>query len=132
MDGFGASGRVDQTRLLEYCVRATGAYAQKLTSEYNLSTNPNLVSVVVRTEANWRAPMQLAAEAEPVVSLRCPRIGTSSYVLEYEIRQADRLVAELMETFVVVNTQTGRPEPVPDDLRAAFLEDHQAQGIAVA
>ncbi len=135
MDGADASGIVDQTRLIEYCIRAHGAYVRKLRQDYNLSFDPDQLGVVVKTEANWLSPMRLAGLAEDeepaIVSLRCARIGTSSFAYEYEIRQGDRPVAEIAETFVLLNRDSGRPQPISDQLKSAMLTFHERAGVPV-
>jgi acyl-CoA thioesterase FadM len=65
------------------------------------------------------------------VSVRCGRIGTSSYVLEGEIQQDGRLVAEVATTFVLLDTESGRSQPMPDDMRNALISDHEAHGLTI-
>lgn len=133
MDGLGATGVVDQTRLLEYCTRAMGLYGGKVGRENNLSPDPNSGPFFAKTEAIWNSPMMLAqAEGPAVVSVRCARMGNSSVVWESEIRQGDRLVGEVAVTAVTVNLETRRPQSIRDDVKAAIIKDHQAQGIQVA
>ena len=146
MDGLGNPPPqiVDQTKLLEYCVRAFGMYAGKLADEYGpapTAPTPNpkaAVLVFVKTEANWVSPMLLPpAQGPSLVSVRCGRRGTSSSVWEFELRQGDRLVGDVAITYININAQTQRPQPTRENYNGEWLldagfKDHKAQGIEIA
>lgn len=71
----------------------------------------------------YRAPLNY--RAEPLtVRLWVTRVGGSSVDLGYELGEADRstIYALASTTLVVVDTESGRPRAIPDDLRATFSQ----------
>lgn len=71
----------------------------------------------------YRAPLNY--RAEPLtVRLWVTRVGGSSVDLGYELGEADRstIYALASTTLVLVDTASGRPSPLPDDLRVTFQQ----------
>ncbi|MCW4386075.1 acyl-CoA thioesterase [Salinibacterium sp. SYSU T00001] len=71
----------------------------------------------------YRAPLNY--RAEPLtVRLWVTRVGGSSVDLGYELGEADgsTVYAVASTTLVMVDTATGRPSPISDDLRATFSQ----------
>lgn len=71
----------------------------------------------------YRAPLNYRAEPL-IVRLWVTRVGGSSVDLAYELGEADRSTtyAIASTTLVIVDTPSGRPVPMPHDLRATFSQ----------
>lgn len=71
----------------------------------------------------YRAPLNYRVEPL-VVRLWVTRLGGSSVDLAYELGEADRsaVYAVASTTLVIVDSSTGRPQSMPDDLRATFAQ----------
>ncbi|MFB6170312.1 MAG: acyl-CoA thioesterase [Haloarculaceae archaeon] len=54
------------------------------------------------------------------VGVEVPELGTSSFPMRYETRADGEVAATGESTQVYVDTETGRPRPLPDDLREAI------------
>jgi acyl-CoA thioester hydrolase len=53
------------------------------------------------------------------VDVRCLRVGTTSFVLRFEIAAGERACCTVETTYVLTD-ESWRPTPVPDDVRAAL------------
>jgi acyl-CoA thioester hydrolase len=84
------------------------------------------VPVVARLELNYRA--QVAYPARLEVGVRVPQLGSRSYPMECVMFQqnpdgSETIVADGLCVIVWIDKPTGRPVPLPDDLKnciAAF------------
>jgi len=84
---------------------------------------PETNGLVASHRIEYRAPLNY--RAEPVTSrLWVTRVGGSSVDLAYELGEADgsTVYAIAATTLVIVNTRTGRPEPLGDELRAVWSQ----------
>ncbi len=73
---------------------------------------------MVRLETDFKRPSRYGDQID--VDIEVFKLGNSSLGLEYTIRGDDgeRLVAN--SVIVLTNLDTGKPQPIPDDLRAAL------------
>ena len=79
-----------------------------------------LIGLVVETGCRYRRPLSYPMPLE--VGLRVARLGTSS--VRYDVAvfgpDAEEAAAEGHFTHVYVRRETGRPEPIPEEMRAVF------------
>jgi acyl-CoA thioester hydrolase len=80
--------------------------------------NPHTRVIIARAECDYRAPAHFGDDIE--VRLRVGDIGRSSFVLEYEIREAasDRLMASARTVMVSYDYGAAKPVPLPDATRS--------------
>ncbi len=73
---------------------------------------------MVRLETDFKRPSRYGDQID--VDIEVFKLGNTSLGLEYTIRGDDgeRLVAN--SVIVLTNLDTGKPQPIPDDLRAAL------------
>lgn len=81
-------------------------------------------TVLANTDIDFRAPVDELGEVS--IALATVRLGTSSFTMAYEAQFRDSVVLTAETTQVVIDSETGRPTPVPDDWRDRILafEDH--------
>ena len=72
--------------------------------------------VIANIEISYERSMTTAAD--PTVALWIASLGDSSCTMEYEIRVDGTVAATAETTMVHVDPETGRPSPLPDDVRA--------------
>lgn len=72
--------------------------------------------VVARVEVDYRSPVELYDGVE--VGLGVSDLGRSSFALAYRVEAAGRVAAEAVTVQVVVDRASGRPAPIPSELRA--------------
>jgi|1185.fasta_scaffold11319_2 acyl-CoA thioester hydrolase len=113
-------GEVDQQGIvfnmhyLLYCDETMGAFC----------IQRGLLDVAARTHLvactlNWRAPARWGDVVE--VDARCGRLGTSSFVMHFDMRVGDNPICTVETTYVLADN--GRPSPLPDDIRRALSAD---------
>jgi acyl-CoA thioester hydrolase len=73
---------------------------------------------LVHSEIDWRAPLRWPERAQVEVGLN--KAGTTSFVLGFEVRSSDVLVATGQTVYVVVGTDGSGKRPLPPSLRAAL------------
>ncbi len=79
----------------------------------------NLMPVLVRTEIDYRRSLRFHDGCTGRMQLA--EIGRTSNTLRATFHnRAGELAAEATQIGVFVNSQTGRPVPLPDEIRAAF------------
>lgn len=71
--------------------------------------------VLARLAIDYRSPILLDDTVE--IGLGVTRIGSTSFTLVYRVEAAGRLAAEAESIQVEVDLATGRPRPIPADLR---------------
>lgn len=76
--------------------------------------------VIANLEISYERPIELGDE--PVVTLWVTDLGTSSCTIEYEIRVGDELAATAETVMVHTDSETGRPESLPDEFRDRIAE----------
>ena len=71
--------------------------------------------IVARVEIDYRSPVRLGEKVE--VDVRCTRLGTKSFDLEYELRAGGRVVAEAKTVCVGYDYESGETLPIPEAWR---------------
>jgi acyl-CoA thioester hydrolase len=74
--------------------------------------------IVARVEIDYRAPVRLGETVE--VGVRCARLGTKSFDLEYELRVGERVVAEARSVQVFYDYERREAAELPADWRQAL------------
>ena len=74
--------------------------------------------IVARVEIDYRSPVRLGDTLE--VGVRCSRLGTKSFDLEYELRVRDQVVAEARSVQVFYDYERREPTELPADWRQAL------------
>ena len=107
-------GHVNNSVYLTYFEVARTAYWQELHHDYRYDV---LDFVVARAECDYVSAAMLRETIRAEVWLT--RIGTSSFVLDYELfdEQSERLVARGKTFQVMIDTKTGRSRPIEPELR---------------
>ena len=79
-----------------------------------------VMPILASTRCDYKVP--LVYPDEIVVGARTVKVGRTSFTQEYAIwSNAKNAIAALGEGIIVcVETKTGKPVPVPDDVRAAI------------
>ena len=107
-------GHVNNVAYIEYLQEAR---VQFLTSAGQVDfAEPG--QVVAKMEITYRKPLGLNPSSLPI-RIWPTRVRDTSYVLAYEIvNEVDEVAAEASTVMVVVDLSTGRPTPIPDQLRS--------------
>lgn len=83
---------------------------------------PEVGPILAHTSCDFLAPVRYPAEL--VVGTRIGRLGTSSFGMEYGIRQVspgpERTVARGEGVIVLIDYRSGQKVPIPDELRSAL------------
>ena len=105
-------GHCNNAVFLTFCEQARIAFLRSLgpTTEH---------LILARAAIDYRAPLFEDDEVE--VGVRCSRVGTSSFELEYQVRAGDRLAAEGSSVIVSYDYERGAPTPIPEHWRDALL-----------
>ena len=76
---------------------------------------------LVRQTVEWKAPARFDQVLE--LSIAPSRLGTTSFTMTCEFRVAgdDRIIVTAETVYVLVNPATLTKQPLPDDIRPAFL-----------
>ena len=112
-----ASGRIHFTAMLRYFEAAEQEFIRSL--GFNYRDAPRDVGFPrVRVECEYRAAVLFDDELDIAVSV--PRVGTSSYTLGFAATNNGVLAANGSIVVVCINRQSGRPQPIPELLRAAL------------
>lgn len=72
---------------------------------------------LVHTSINYRAPVRFPDEVHGVI--RLVEAGSTSLTLEatFQSRKSGQLVADARQVGLLLDAKTGRPSPVPEELR---------------
>lgn len=107
-------GHVNNSVYFTYLEVARTAYWQELHHDYSYDV---LDFVVARAECDYVSAAVLRETVRVEVWLS--RIGTTSFVLDYEMfdEASDRLIARGRTVQVMIDTKTGRPRPIEPGLR---------------
>lgn len=107
-------GHVNNSVYLTYFEVARTAYWQELHHDYRYDV---LDFLIARAECDYVSAVMLRETIRIEVWLS--RIGTSSFVLDYELfdEQSERLVARGRTVQVMIDTKSGRSRPIEPELR---------------
>jgi acyl-CoA thioester hydrolase len=104
-------GIVFNSHYLLYCDEAMGAFC----IERGLRELAERVHLVA-SGLSWSAPARWGDVIE--VDAACTRLGTSSFVMHFDVRVGEQLVCAVDTTYVLA--EDGRPAPLPPDVRASL------------
>lgn len=81
-----------------------------------------LFPTLVQTTINYRAPLRLPDHAQGV--MRLVSVGTTSVTLEatFTSRRTGLVVADARQVGLILDGQSGKPIPVPAELRGLLAE----------
>jgi acyl-CoA thioester hydrolase len=102
-------GIVFNAHYLLYCDEAMAAYC----ADRGLLDVAEQVHLVASSLV-WRAPARWGDVVD--VDAQCVKIGTSSFVIHFDISVSGAVICEVDTTYVLADD--GRPVPLPDDVRA--------------
>lgn len=111
-------GHVNNSVYFTYMEMARTAYWQELHDDYSYDV---LDFVLARAECDFVSAAMLREVVRVEVWLA--KIGTSSFVLEYEMDddETDRLIARGRTVQVMIEAKTGRPRSIEPGLRERML-----------
>jgi len=110
-----AFGHVNNAVYLTYLEDARNAWLQELGLVRGVA---DIAMILARVEIDYRSQLEIGEEVE--VGVRCARIRTKSFDLEYELRAAGGLVAEARTVLVGFDYERNGSAPLPDRWRAAL------------
>ncbi|MFC6717397.1 acyl-CoA thioesterase [Natrialbaceae archaeon GCM10025810] len=114
-------GHVNNAIYATYLEQAREAYFVDVIGKSLVETDTVLASL----EIEYERPIE--AGQAVTVAIGVPEVGTSSLVLAYEIRADGDEAASALTTQVLVDPDTGKPRPIPDEWReridAAGIDD---------
>lgn len=94
---------------LTYCDEAMSKYCK------DIGLGPFSADVqLVTSSLTWKSAARWGDVVE--VDVSCPRVGTTSFVLDFVVRVGDRVCCEVSTTYVHIDTD-GRPKPVSPQTR---------------
>ena len=108
-----AWGHVNNAVYLTYCEDARMAYLAHLGLMRSVE---EAQMILARAEIDFRSPTRVGEELE--IGVRPGRVGSKSFVLEYEVRTPDRLVAESRSVLVAYDYQRAQAVEIPDEWRS--------------
>ena len=103
-----AWGHVNNAVYLTYCEDARMAYLAHLGIVRSVE---EAQMILARAEIDFRSPTRVGEELE--VAVRPGRVGSKSFVLEYQLRAGDRVVAESTSVLVAYDYDRGEAVEVP-------------------
>jgi acyl-CoA thioester hydrolase len=103
-----AWGHVNNAVYLTYCEEARMAYLAHLGLVRSVE---DAQMILARAEIDFRSPTRVGEPIE--VGVRPGRLGTKSFVLEYELRAEDRVVAQSTSVLVAYDYTRGEAVRVP-------------------
>jgi len=123
-----ALGHVNNAVYLTYLETTRNRWVFDLTGK---KTVHDFDFILARTHIQFRSAASLHESLN--VALRPVRLGTSSWDLEYEVREArsGRLVVEADSTQVMYNYQALRSMPIPQGFRRTLEEAMKRCGVGL-
>ena len=103
-----AWGHVNNAVYLTYCEDARMAYLAHLGIMRSVD---EAQMILARAEIDFRSPTRVGEQLE--IGVRPGRIGRKSFVLDYEVRAPDRVVAESTSVLVAYDYDRGEAVDVP-------------------
>jgi len=99
-------------------------YCDEAMSKYCKDIGLGLFSAdvqLVTSSLTWKSAARWGDVVE--VDVSCPRVGTTSFVLDFVVRVGDRVCCEVSTTYVHIDTD-GRPKPVSPQARDQLTSGH--------
>jgi acyl-CoA thioester hydrolase len=122
-DDFDTYGHVNNVRYGTYLEEARIDYLTEVIQSDGdvLAAEGTGTGIVIATlELEFEAPLRDVRTVD--IELSVPRLGTTSFPIEYEIRDDGDTVATAETTVVTYDREAGEPCPIPDDWREAVTE----------
>ena len=112
-------GHVNNAKYFTYCESARMSYFAAIGLEA-YRRGGRFGPALAAANLSFRRQVRYPAELE--VRTRVPRLGRTSFTMEYEIAHAatGEAVADGEGVIVWIDYETGRPEPLPGGLREAI------------
>lgn len=104
-------GHVNNATYATYLEQARQAYFEDVLGVSLVETGTVLASL----EIEYTRP--IGSDADVVIELRIPELGTSSLPIDYEIRADGERAATAHTVQVLVDEETGESRPIPDEWR---------------
>jgi acyl-CoA thioester hydrolase len=104
-------GIVFNSHYLLYCDEAMSAFCDQL----NLVGFAERLHLVASSLA-WKSPARWGDVVD--VDARCVKVGTSSFVMHFDLRVGEAVCCAVETTYVLA--EEGRSRPLPADVRAAL------------
>ncbi|WP_424190650.1 acyl-CoA thioesterase [Actinokineospora sp. G85] len=111
-------GVVFNAHYLAYADMACTAALKALFGSYGAVLERGVDLVVAESTIRYLAPCRF--DDELVVVTSTEKVGTTSLVLRFTVRNGETTAAEIVTRYVWVGTESHRPVAPPDDIRAAF------------
>lgn len=109
-------GHVNNTAFAVYCEAGRVHFGRILP----IGADSSYGGVLARVEINMRAEAHFPGVVE--IGTGVVRVGRTSYTLGQGLFVDGKCVATAQGVLVAIDTQTRRPAPLPEDIRAALLE----------
>jgi len=123
-DDLDTYGHVNNVRYGTYLEEARIDYLAEIVADGDrdfLSTTGEGTGVVIANlEIEFERPVRSADSV--TVGVRVPRLGTTSFPFEYEIRDGDAVAATGETTIVAYDRAAGEPQAIPEGWREAITE----------
>ena len=112
----GSGGLVADPVLSTYLEQARLAWFAQTGAQDEPSPLTHRVDMILaHTDLEVHDDLTFPARVE--IGVRVGRIGAKSFVLEYELREGDRLVAAAKSVLVAIDYATGTTTPIPEHWR---------------
>jgi acyl-CoA thioester hydrolase len=122
-DDYDTYGHVNNVRYGTYLEEARIDYLREvIESDADvLAADGTGTGIVIATlEIEFEAPLRDARSVD--IELTVPRLGTTSFPIEYEVRADGDTVATAETTVVTYDREAGEPCPIPEGWREAITE----------
>lgn len=118
-----AYGHVNHAVFLHYYEQARLEYLESRGISFRTWWDEGYMSVIARAEVEYLQPLEMSQRI--VIPGEIEQAGETSLVLHQEILRLPDLEPVSKARFVLVflSRQTGRPVPLPESFRKAFLSD---------
>jgi len=121
-DDIDSYGHVNNVRYGTYLEEARIDYLDEVvSSETGVLDADGDSGIVIKTlEIEYERPLR--GTDHVTVGVRIPELGTTSFPIEYAVRDGERVVASAETTVVTFDRGAGEPHPIPDAWRDAITE----------
>lgn len=122
---FDMLGHVNNAVYLSYAENARGKYLGECI-DWNWQADG---IILASTTVDYKVP--LLYTDKPVMHVRTTQLGNKSFEMEYLVcnhKEADPTeIARIRATLVMLDYETSRTYPIPDDIRQRFIDFEGAQ-----
>jgi acyl-CoA thioester hydrolase len=119
-------GHLNNVSFLVFVESARMAYAVSVAREHpELTPTARFTFMVVEVKISYRSPGHFTERIE--THLRPSAVGRSSFHMDFEMRVAERVLADGYSVLVTYDPVAGRPIAVPAPLRERLIADGATQ-----